>query len=435
MHNALLKRSYFTSWERKRIMRKRKIALALMLAVFGTSVVGCSKNTENELTVVEKEDVSLKLWGAESDLEFLQEIADGFVEENRENANINITLEATAEDQCKNLLLENVNEGPDVYTFADDQLQILAASGVLEKVDYPDEVKNNNVEGSVLAASVKDDVYAYPLTADNGYFMYYNKKYLKEEDVKTLDGILSVAEQNGKKMVMDWSSGWYLYSFFGNTGMKLGLNGDGVTNYCDFNKTSGKIKGTDVAKAMYDISRSAGFQNGGDEALLKGAKDGSVIAGISGTWNAKELEEIWGKDYAAVKLPTYTCAGQQVQMASYAGYKMVGVNAYSEQKEWAEKFALYLTNEENQKLRFEKRSQGPSNKNAGESELVKESVAIQAILQQSEHASLQRVGERYWGAMSEFGLSFFNGEINPSNFQAKLDKLVKNITAKITDEK
>ena len=186
---------------------------------------------------------------------------------------------------------------------------------------------------------------------------------------------------------------------------------------------------------MYDISRSAGFQNGGDEALLKGAKDGSVIAGISGTWNAKELEEIWGKDYAAVKLPTYTCAGQQVQMASYAGYKMVGVNAYSEQKEWAEKFALYLTNEENQKLRFEKRSQGPSNKNAGESELVKESVAIQAILQQSEHASLQRVGERYWGAMSEFGLSFFNGEINPSNFQAKLDKLVKNITAKITDEK
>ena len=416
-------------------MRKRKIALALMLAVFGTSVVGCSKNTENELTVVEKEDVSLKLWGAESDLEFLQEIADGFVEENKENANINITLEATLEDQCKNLLLENVNEGPDVYIFVDDQLQILAASGVLEKVHYPDEVKNNNVEGSVLAASVKDDVYAYPLTADNGYFMYYNKKYLKEEDVKTLDGILSVAEQNGKKMVMDWSSGWYLYSFFGNTGMKLGLNGDGVTNYCDFNKTSGKIKGTDVAKAMYDISRSAGFQNGGDEALLKGAKDGSVIAGISGTWNAKELEEIWGKDYAAVKLPTYTCAGQQVQMASYAGYKMVGVNAYSEQKEWAEKFALYLTNEENQKLRFEKRSQGPSNKNAGESELVKESVAIQAILQQSEHASLQRVGERYWGAMSEFGLSFFNGEINPSNFQAKLDKLVKNITAKITDEK
>lgn len=417
------------------MMRKRKIALVLMLAVFGTSMVGCSKNIEKEMFSVQKEDVSLKLWGAEVDLEFLQEIADGFVEENKDNANITITLEATLEDQCKNELLENVNEGPDVYIFVDDQVQVLAASGVLEKIDYQDDVKNNNVEGSVIAASVKDDIYAYPLTADNGYFMYYNKKYLKEEDVKTLDGILSVAGKNGKKMVMDWNSGWYLYSFFGNTGMKLGLNGDGVTNYCDFNKKTGQIKGTDVAQAMYDISRSAGFQNGGDDDLLKGAKDGSVIAGISGTWNAKELEKIWGKDYAAVKLPTYTCAGKQVQMASFAGYKMVGVNAYSAQKEWAEKFALYLTNEENQKLRFEKRSQGPSNKNAVESDLVKESIAIQAVLQQSEHASLQQVGERYWGAMEEYGASFFNGEINPSNFQSKLDKLVKDITAKITDEK
>ena len=54
-----------------------------------------------------------------------------------------------------------------------------------------------------------------------------------------------------------------------------------------------------------------------------------VAAGISGVWSAQNIEAAWGANYGAVKLPTYTCAGQQVQMASFSGYKMVGVNAYS----------------------------------------------------------------------------------------------------------
>ena len=34
----------------------------------------------------------------------------------------------------------------------------------------------------------------------------------------------------GKKITMDWSSAWYVYSFFGNTGLEVGLNSDGITN-------------------------------------------------------------------------------------------------------------------------------------------------------------------------------------------------------------
>ena len=33
------------------------------------------------------------------------------------------------------------------------------------------------------------------MTADNGYFLYYNKKYLSDSDVKTLDGILKSSEK------------------------------------------------------------------------------------------------------------------------------------------------------------------------------------------------------------------------------------------------
>ena len=58
-----------------------------------------------------------------------------------------------------------------------------------------------------------EKLYGYPMTADNGYFMYYNKDYFTEEDVKSLDTMLSVAQAAGKKVAMEFNSGWYLYSF------------------------------------------------------------------------------------------------------------------------------------------------------------------------------------------------------------------------------
>ena len=100
----------------------------------------------------------------------------------------------------------------------------------------PEEIRQSCLDQTVEAASVGSTLYAYPLTADNGYFLYYNKAYLKEQDIKTLDRILEVAETEGKLFAMDWSSAWYLYSFFGNTGMEVGLNQDGITNHCTWNR-------------------------------------------------------------------------------------------------------------------------------------------------------------------------------------------------------
>ena len=40
-----------------------------------------------------------------------------------------------------------------------------------------------------------------------------------------------------------------------------------------------------------------------------------------------------------------------MQMASFSGCKLIGVNAYSKYPEWAARFAEWITNEENQRLR------------------------------------------------------------------------------------
>ena len=200
--------------------------------------------------------------------------------------------------------------------------------------------------------------------------------------------------------------------FFGNTGLEFGINDDGVTNYCNWNATDGAIKGVDVAQAILNITTNPAFISQPDGDFITGVQNGTVSAGISGVWNAVSVREAWGDNYGAVKLPTYTVAGQQVQMSSFTGYKMMGVNAYSKYPEWAAKLADWLTNEENQTIRFEERNQGPSNTNAAASDAVKQVPAIQAVIAQSEFGKLQRVGNSYWDACSAFSDTMAAG--NPS---------------------
>ena len=108
---------------------------------------------------------------------------------------------------------------------------------------------------------------------------------------------------------------------------------------------------------------------------------------------------------------------------------MMGVNYYSEHKEWALKLADWLTNEQNQTLRLAERSQGPSNKNAAASDALNEVPAIQAVIAQSEYGVLQRVGNSYWAAMTEFGGIMASGNASGRDLQEIMDATVAEITA------
>ena len=405
-------------------------AISLILAGCGNSTSTVRNNAGTEVFEETSEDngnVSLKVWAAEEDAQLMEQVVSSFQSE-YPDTKFDITVEAMSEADCRENLLNNVLEAPDFFTFADDQLASICASGIIKPIENADEISSRNSEGAVAAATVNDKLYAYPLTADNGYFMYYNKKYLSESDMATMDGILAKAQSAGKKVLMDFSSGWYLYSFYGNTGLKLGLNDDGISNYCTWNATDGDIKGTDVFNAVAKIGESPSFINATDEEFGKGAKDDTIIAGVSGVWMSTELQKAWGDNFGAIKLPTYTCAGKQIQMSSYAGYKMVGVNSYSTNSHWAAKFADWMTNEQNQKLRFEMRGQGPSNTNAANSDEVKGSETLSALISQSEYASLQRIGNAYWSAATELGTSMITGKTDGLEIQKYLDKIVEKIT-------
>ena len=305
-------------------------------------------------------DVKLTMWGAEEDQTMLREMADAFIAENADKGNITIEIGVQSESSAKDTVLADPEAAADVFAFADDQLNELVAAGALQEILLnPEDVKSRNLTGSVEAATMDGKLYAYPMTADNGYFLYYDKSVLSEDDVKSMDTLLAKADASGKKFMMSLNDAWYVYS-------------------------------------------QPAFKSGADADIVSGIKDGSCCAAISGTWNANTAQDTWGDNYAATKLPTYTLNGEQVQMASFSGYKLVGVNPHSANVGVAMMLADYITNEDNQAKRFNDRQLGPSNIAANESEAVQSAPAIAALAEQSDYATLQRVGANYWSSAESF---------------------------------
>lgn len=390
-----------------------------MLASMLLGTCGCGK----------KEQVRLTVWGSEASQEMLREMADAFIELHAKEADIEIVLRVEDEDTVADNAVSNPDQLADVFSFAGDQLPRLINAGVLLPVEKDaDEViaANGGADSAAIQEASKDGVlYAYPLTASNGYFMYYNAEYFDEADVESFDRMLQAAEQAGKSIAMDWTSGWYIYSFFGGAGMQISLAEDGRSNVCDWNRTDGPYKGTDVAEAMLAIAESKAFLNTNDEGLRNGIESGEVAAGVNGPWNAEFIKKQWGDNFRAVKLPTYTLKGEQVQMGSFAGYKLMGVKAGSDSPKWAAEFASYMTNEENQLKRFQVTGECPSNVKAAQSAEVQASPAVMALGSQAAYSTRQSISGSFWTPAAIFGTIMASGNPDGRDLQELLDELVE----------
>lgn len=379
------------------------------------------------LVAATKDTVAMAVWASEEDQEFTQGLIDSFKSQ-YPDVTFDITLGAKSEADAKDDVLADVEAAPDVYAFADDQINELVNGGALQEVvsTYTYDVKGENVAGSVEAATLNGKLYAYPMTADNGYFLYYDKSVFSNVD--SLDSMISEADAAGKKIAMMVSNAWYNYAFFKGAGYDVYLNDDGLTNTCTWNAAGA----TDVAQAIIDLGKTGTFIDAKEDAdIVTGITDGTIAAAVSGVWNADAIKEAWGDNFAAAKLPTFTCGGKQVQMSSFSGYKMIGVNPHSKNVGWAMLLAEYLTNAENQVARFEARGLGPANTEAAASEAVQASPAIAALAEQAAYATPQRVGGNYWDPANTLGLTLISGNPDGTDLQTLLDNAVEGITAPV----
>ena len=449
-------------------MKKKLLALALTAVMVGTCLVGCGESNEeaktdgtSQQTEQTTEDagssdagstqeadnagtdpiqnlieattdtVKLRVWAAEEDQDVTKKMVDEFKSQyEAKGVKFDIEIGVQSEATAKDTVLADMDAAADVFSFADDQIIELVNAGALQEVaqTYTYDVQNENLSGSVEAATQGGKLYAYPMTADNGYFMYYDKSVFSDTDVDSMSKMCEVAHKAGKSVGMIVGDAWYAYSFFKGAGLDVTLSDDGKTNTCNWNDAKGK----DVAQAIIDLGKTKGFANvKEDSAIVTGVKNNKYAAVISGVWNSDAITKAWGDNTAATKLPTFTVAGEEVQMSSFSGYKLIGVNSHSKFVGWSMLLAEWLTNADNQKLRFIERGLGPANIQAAESDEVESAPAIAALAKQAEFAVPQRVGGNYWDPAKTLAMTLVTGNKEGTDLQELLDNAVAGITAPV----
>lgn len=419
-------------------MKRKMLVTVLCAAMTASMLAGCGSTSSNNdaasassatgteagAPASSDETITLTVWAAEEDQDFTKGLIQKF-EDAHPDQKFDISVGVESESKAKDDILVDVEAAADVYSFASDQIEALVDAGALQAVNDVDTVTNENIATSVEAATVDGTLYAYPESADNGYFLFYDKSVVSEEAAQTVDGILEACGTAGKKFGMVYASGWYNASFFYGAGFTTSKADDGST-VMDWNKSAGNYAGTDVAQAMLDIATNPAFVAVTDGDTSNQINSGEIAAIVSGTWDAVSAKEAFGDNYVATKLPTYTCKGEQVQMGSAAGFKMIGVNPHSEYVGWAMELALFLTNEESQAARFTEREVGPSNSVVAKSDEVLANEAIAAVTAQNEVGGvIQEVGDNYWESAKSFGEILAQGNPDGTDLQTLLDNLVE----------
>ena len=317
----------------------------------------------------------VKVWVAEATVEFTKAQVELFKAAHPEYANMTVVVEPVGEGDAASKMLTDVEAGADIFGFAQDQLARLVAAGALEVVldENAAIVAAENDGGSVAAVTLGDTMYAYPMTSDNGYFLYYDKSVVT--DPTNMEAILADCEKAGKNVYFEINSGWYQTAFFFGAGCTLtyGVDNAGNINSMDCNYAS--ENGVKALKAMIKLAQSPAFVNGSSASNAT-----NLGAIVDGTWDASAVKSILGDNYAAVKLPTV----DGFQLGGFGGFKMLGVKPQTDEAKLAacDALALYLASGEVQQARFEAVGWGPSNLVAQQSEGVKADVALSALAAQ-----------------------------------------------------
>lgn len=400
----------------KKIIRSVSVVLLFSVAVFLFSACNGGGGEESKAQGNIKKTL-IRVWAPEEVVKITQTAVNDWLKgDGKEySQKFTVTVSAMSEDNAATQMLTDVDAGADVYGFAQDQLARLVAAGALSPVggDFLIKVKNENDAGSVNAATLDEKTYAYPETADNGYFMYYDKSVVT--NTESLESVLEDCAKANKKFYMNLQSGWYNISFFFGTGAEISYETDKEGKITQSNSNLATDNGLTALKAMIAFSSHQAYSQSENAAPKFNPVGGDAAVLVSGVWDSATVSGFLGDNFATAKLPQFTVDGKTYQMGSFGGYKLIGVKPQKDSDKllFCHQLASFLTGEEMQSIRFKEKGWGPSNLKVQNSDEVKGNAALAALSAQLEHAIPQgQYPNEYWNIMEAFGTDLNSGKYN-----------------------
>ena len=399
---------------------KKLLAMLLLCATLLSLFTGCQNQSATETSASNElaGTYSVTLWVSEVDgvAALTKKQIEDF-QAAHPNIRIKVSIEGVAEGDAANKILTDVASAPDIYCFAQDQLARLVQAAALAQPGQQARkyIRENNDDASVEAASVAGQIYAYPLTADNGYYMYYDKSIISNPD--DLDAIIADCEAHDKKLRFGLEDAWFMASFFFATGCRSQWNMNARGQFTGVKDNFNSPEGLIAMQAMQKLSQSKAY-----DANNNIFTDAAVV--ITGIWNANAAQAHFGKNLGATDLPSFTVNGKSYHLGSFTGNKLMGIRPQYDPKKAAVLSLLvqYLTGETCQLERYEKFQWGPSNLAAQKSPEVAKNVSLSALSKQKEYAVLQgQIHGSWWDIAKVLGA------------QAKAAKSTQDLQKALTD--
>lgn len=436
---------------------KKKVLSLVLVAAMSASMVACGSNgaatndantqattpetqaatPETQAANTEAADFdygsgNITIWVADNVVDFTKTQAEQFIAD--KGVDYTITVEPVGEGDAAGNVITDVEGAADIYGFAQDQTARLVSANALQQITgtgFDEWIAAENDAGAVGAATVGDNIYAFPLTSDNGYFLYYDKSVVT--DPTSLEKILADCEAAGKSFYFDLGA-WYNVAFFFGTGCTATYETDNDGNFIstDIDYATNE-KAVVALKEIVDMVSSSAYQQG---SAVDAADASKLAAIVDGTWDAASAQKIFGDNYACAELPSFEGSdGATYHMAGFSGNKLIGVKPQTEagKLKLCLELAQYLTSADVQTARFEEVGWGPSNLTAQASDAVQADPALSALAAQMPYCIPQgQYPQGYWDAGTAL-IDDAKGLVGASDedLKAYLEKYVATCTADI----
>ncbi|MCR4562860.1 MAG: extracellular solute-binding protein [Bacilli bacterium] len=351
-------------------------------------------SVESSVQSVDPNAINVLVWVAENILDLTKaQLAEVKAElegmEAFAGKTINYTVNPVGEGEAAGNMITDVESGADIYGFAQDQLARLYSAGALTEITgtLKATIQAENDVSGVNAATFGDKLIAFPMTSDNGYFLYYDKSVLSEEDVDTWEDLIAACEGANKNLAFNASSAWYNFGFFYGGGADSVWTADASGAFTAYDDTYA-TNGMPGAKGLLKVVTSTAYV---DSSNAPTSFESNAAACVSGTWDYKDTKDILGDNIGCAALPDFTVDGETYHTGSFSGNKLIGVKPQTDALKSAvcALTAQKLTNAKGQLERFNLVQWGPSNKVAAADPAVVANPALVALAEQNVNAKPQ----------------------------------------------
>ena len=376
----------------------------------------------------------VKVWCDTSILTLTKTQLASFEAVNNGKYKLTFNVEPMSEGEAASKMIQDVQLGADVFCFAQDQLASLKIAGALGDITGTMAlgVKSDNPKGAVNAATYGDTLCAFPMTSDNGYYMYYDKQILSDTDVKDMSTVIQKVKAVKKRINYPvFSNAFYSASYFMATGCYSKWTVNPKTGNFISYEDNYQEKGLKALKALREL-KAADLVAPNDQTNKLG--DTAAVA-ISGIWNYKAAEKALGNNLGCCEMPSFTVDGETFHISSFSGYKLIGVKPQTDGKKASvcRKIARYLTNQECQLQRFNEVGWGPSNLLASQDEKVLAQPGLKALAEQLPYSQEQGLMPSSWWSNCATLASSVKGDSSDAQLEEALAIYASNLDELLGD--